>query len=167
MKDASSLDFKQNYPSFPEFARHGIPLNLVSAELILCLQQIRDKTGIPIYPSPLPSAWARTDGSQTSRHYAVNRLSDAGDVFPDRGRFLELYLHLQQVSDIGGIGIYADTNGPDGEPWPMIHFDLRPVNLRVFWARDGKYCSLAKDPAGYARVLAKIIEMEADNGYMG
>jgi len=145
--NASTLD-PSAYHSFPEFAEYGIPLDLVSASLLVTLQRIRDKTGIPIIPSPVHAGWARTNGSETSRHYAVGRLSDAGDIFPDRGRFLELYLHLQQVSDIGGIGIYADTNGPDGEPWPMIHFDLRPVDLRVFWARDGQYYSLAKDPAG-------------------
>lgn len=160
MMRASKLNHKQDYPSFPEFIENDINLNRVNAALIVTLQSLRDKTGIPIYPSPVPGAWARTDGSETSRHYAVGRLSDAGDIFPERGRYLELLFRVQQLPNIGGIGIYADTNGLDGHPWPMMHIDMRQYDLRVLWARDGDYHTLNSDPVGFARVLQKIIEME-------
>jgi len=77
---ASELTYKQNYPDFPEFAEYSIPLEHVSAALIITLQSIRTKTGISIYPSPVKSGWVRFDGSKASRHYAVDRLSDAGDL---------------------------------------------------------------------------------------
>lgn len=150
----------QSYQSFPEFAEYGIPLELVSASLLVTLQSVRDKTGIPITPSPLSDGWVRTSGSETSRHYAVNRLSDAGDIFPAKGRCLELWARLLETSNIGAIGLYADTNGPDGSPWPMIHFDLRDARQKVLWGRDGEYFYLPQDRVEFWRVVDKILKFE-------
>ncbi len=156
---ASKLTYKQDYPDFPEFAEYGIPLNHIKADLITTLQSIRTETGIPIYPGPLKSEWARFDGSKTSRHYAVDRLSDAGDIFPVRSRVLELWVRLQAIPNIGAIGLYADTDGPDGLPWPMVHFDLRNARQKVLWARDGEYFYLPQDRIEFWRIVAKITEL--------
>jgi hypothetical protein len=128
---------QSNYPNFPEFKKWGIDLSNVDAALILALQSIRTTYGIPITPSPLQDAWSRTTGSKTSRHYAVGRLSDAGDVFPEREKILDLWLQVQELDYIGGIGLYVDTKGPDGKPWPMMHIDLRPN--RLLWTSDVVY----------------------------
>jgi|GEM_PF-1339450 hypothetical protein len=127
---------QSDYPNFPEFKKWGIDLSDVDAALITTLQSIRTTYGIPITPSPLQEAWSRKKGS-TSRHYAVGRLSDAGDIFPQRERVLDLWLQIQQRGDIGGIGLYVDTKGVDGKPWPMMHIDLRPD--RLLWTSDIVY----------------------------
>lgn len=131
-------ELKQNdYPNFPEFKKWGIDLSDVDAALITTLQSIRTTYGIPITPSPLQEAWSRKKGSIKSRHYAVGRLSDAGDIFPQRERVLDLWLQIQQWGQIGGIGLYVDTKGIDGNPWPMMHIDLRPN--RLLWTSDIVY----------------------------
>ena len=158
---ASELD-PLVYHSFPEFAEYGIPLELVSAALITTLQHVRDKTGIPITPSPVHEGWARTSGSKTSRHYAVDRLSDAGDIFPARGRCLELWARLLETSNIGAVGLYSDTRGVDGAPWPMIHLDLRKTRQKVLWVRDGDYYYLPQNQIDFWRVVSKIAKMEGN-----
>jgi len=157
--NASTLD-PSAYHSFPEFAEYGIPLDLVSASLLVTLQRIRDKTGIPIIPSPVHAGWARTNGSETSRHYAVGRLSDAGDIFPVKGRCLELWARLLETSNIGAVGLYCDTNGPDGTPHPMLHFDLRPAKMKVLWVRDSDYYYLPQNRVEFWRVVGKISKIE-------
>jgi hypothetical protein len=58
----------------------------------------------------------------------VVRKSTAIDVFPE-GTPVLFYSHLLRHKQINGIGIYLDTNGVDGKPWVMFHFDIRPVGL--------------------------------------
>lgn len=161
--DASNLSFTADYPNFPEFERYNIPLKRMDAEFILLLQELRKYSGVPMYPSPVHDAWARTSGITTSRHYAVERLSDAGDIFPERGRVIELFYRAMEFTRIGGIGIYADTIGPDGRPWPMLHFDMRSDSRRVLWARDKVYCTLGIDNKGYADIVKNILAMENGN----
>ena len=158
---ASELNPQTSYPDFPEFQRYSLPLDKLNAATLITLQTVRDRTGIPVIPSPLPDGWARTDGSKTSRHYAVGRLSDAGDIFPARGRCMELWARLQAVQNIGAVGLYCDTRGPDGAPWPMIHFDLRNARNKLLWARDGDYFYLHKQPGRFWQIVQKIIDMEA------
>ena len=157
---ASELD-PIRYPNFPEFARFGIPLDLVDAAVVLILQRLRELSEIPITPSPVHGGWARTTGSSESRHYAVGRLADAGDVFPARGRLLECWVRAQEMWRIGALGLYSDTNGPDGKPWCMMHFDLRKVSRRVFWVREeGVYYYLHRNPKRYWEAFANIQQRE-------
>ena len=157
---ASLLREKTDYPNFPEFRKYGIDLSFVEAGLITTLQNIREDTGIPITPSPVKGAWYRLDGSKTSRHYAVGRLSDAGDIFPQKDRVLDLWLMVQEVTQLGGIGLYADTNGPDGKPWSMMHIDLRVG--RLLWAseligKERKYYYLPGESRLFWKVVEKVI----------
>lgn len=105
----------------------------IDPALIGQLDELRERLGRPIYPSPLAGAWTRFDGSSTSRHYAVGRLADAGDVFPE-GDIRDAWLAAQALP-FGGIGVYFDTTYQH-KPWPMLHLDLRPE--RVLWARIGR-----------------------------
>lgn len=135
---ASELSQKIDYPSFPEFRDFGIDMTKLDAALILKLQDLRSRTGIPVTPSPVIAGWYREGGSTTSRHYAVNRLSDAGDVFPARGKIMDFWLACVIDPHIGGVGFYMDTNGPDGRFWPMVHIDMRPQ--KALWVRhEGRY----------------------------
>jgi len=157
---ASQLVHFLDYPNFPEFRARGIDLSLTHADVILYLQRMRNIAGFPIYPGPYQANWGRTYGSITSEHYAVHRLSRAGDVFGERGKALNLWLLFQSFEKIKGIGIYADTKGVDGTPWPMLHFDLRD-GYRVMWAHDNdRYFYAHTCPREFWRVINKIIDFE-------
>lgn len=120
-------------------------LHRMQPALIVQLDALRERLGQPIHPSPLPDGWARTTGSTTSRHYAVNRLSDAGDVFPE-GDIRDAWLAACGIRAFGGIGVYFDTHFR-GRPWPMLHVDLRPGE-RIMWARiGGRYVYPHRSPA--------------------
>ena len=151
---------RQVIPYFPEFKKFGIDLSRIDKRLIDALIDIRYLSGIPITPSPSIDGWYRDSGSEKSRHYAIGRLSDAGDIFPARGRVLDLWLVVLSHPDINGIGLYTDTNGPDGRPWIMMHIDLRQTK-KLLWIRDcGKYYYLDKDKKDFWSCFEKVIEKD-------
>ncbi|NCU32550.1 MAG: hypothetical protein EOM23_06380 [Candidatus Moranbacteria bacterium] len=154
---AHELNSIRDYPSFPEFKNNGFDMSKIDKRLILKLQKKRNSTGIPIIPSPLREGWYRLSGSSASRHYAVNRASDAGDLFVKRGNIIDFWLECVKDNDIGGIGLYFDTTGPDGKPWIMMHIDLRP-GKRAMWIRDeGKYYSINRDKKAFWNAFKKVI----------
>ena len=117
VETAASLIFERDYSSFPEFARYKTPLEKMFPGFILNLQETRTLTGIALFPSPNPAGWARTTGDPDSRHYAIERLSDAGDIFPERGSFM-LFFNLFCKCRFGGgsefIRIRADRTANRG-----------------------------------------------------
>ena len=127
----------------PNFSPDEFPpgeLALTSPGLLSALQSLRHACGIPIKPSPVKGGLARTDGSSTSRHYAVGRKSDAIDIFPKEKPLL---VWQQAVRLFGGVGVYHDTKGPSGYSDVMLHVDMRPST--VWWCRvDGKYHAVNK-----------------------
>lgn len=158
---ASELSLKKDFPNFPEIIDYEIPLNLIDARVILNLQKLRNIFGKPIVPTRVKAGWARIDGSRTSQHYALGRLSTAGDIFPELGYCMSCWLATQQIPEIKGIGLYLDTNGIDGKFWPMMHFDLRKTEKRVFWIRDkGKYYTLGRNDAEFWQGISKLIEID-------
>ncbi len=130
--NAAQLNQAKDYPNFPELS--AIDLSLTDARTILTLQAIRTQGGFPIFPGLLQANWGRTRGSETSEHFAVGRLSTAGDVFPQRGHVMRFWTLCQGQELAGGIGLYLDTRR-NGQPWLMVHFDLRP-RPRLMWVRD-------------------------------
>jgi len=92
----------------------------------------RMQPGAYIIPSYLSGAWFRKDdAAKNSRHYAVGRLSDAGDFFPHGCDIRRAY--MLAVSMFGGVGFYLDTN-----QGVMLHCDLRTD--QVLWCRHrGRY----------------------------
>lgn len=129
---ADTLDFNL-LPNFSESEFDHIDLSRMNENLFIELQNYRDMLGKRIYPSPLQDAWHRESGSTTSRHYAIDRLSDAGDVFPDC-HILEAFVTALRCK-FGGIGVYLDTHY-QGKPWPMLHLDMRPVDQQAIWLRE-------------------------------
>lgn len=131
--------FKQGH--FPENPIYAEP------ELIYHLDFTRMRLAQRIYPSPVKGALARFSGNSKTQHYAVGRKSTAVDVFCE-GYPLVNFLSVLQLHVFNGIGIYLDTNGPDGLPWVMFHFDMRkkPFSLTqpLIWIVKKEY-SAAKD----------------------
>jgi hypothetical protein len=133
MHEINWKEIKNFHPS--EFSED--PDQFADPMLIKILQGIRKAWGKPIYPSPAKGALARFDEkSSKSQHYAVNRKSTAGDIFPE-GIPIDFLHLLFCIPALNGIGIYRDTIGPDGTAWPMFHIDIRPTGLNkfqpIFW----------------------------------
>ena len=103
--------------------------------LIHSLDDFAVVLGKAVHPSPAPGALARLDGSKTSRHYAVKRLSDGVDVFCRCSIFRAWATAMMRF---GGVGVYFDTMY-QGRPWPMLHLDKR--QKKTIWFRDeqGQY----------------------------
>lgn len=131
-------------------------LKLVDTRVLAGLNKLRDMHGKALHPSKHPDGWSRTTGSTTSRHYAVGRLSDAGDFFPE-GDVLECWLKAIQMPEWGGFGLYLDTKKSIYQPGAMMHLDLRP-GPRVFWIRNeiGEYVLKDKEPAKFWNALARV-----------
>jgi hypothetical protein len=150
--------FPREYSNFPEM--EGRDLHRVDAQFVLDLQWFRNRTGIPMLLSPVQGALSRTDdGAVNSRHFAVNRLCDAGDFFPDPSQFFECWFAAIHCERFGGIGIYADTR-LNGKPRPLLHLDTRPKTgmVPIMWARDkGIYHGVGS--VGFYRILEKIKKM--------
>jgi len=130
--------------------------------VIYFLDDYRDALGERVHPSPVSGAIVRFDGSKTSRHYAVGRLSDAIDIFPE-GNPIKAWLTAMSMPEWGGIGIYFDTHN-DGRPWVMLHLDLRPYvgHMRTVWYRlNGKDYYYPLRNADHASTLAMLLEKYA------
>jgi len=136
LDSAAELDFG----SVDHFERHEFPgdvLEHIDGDYVLGLSEYRDRLGHQVVPSPVIEGWYRTEGSEGSRHYAVGRLSDAGDVFP-KCDIREAFMVAMGCEWWGGIGVYLDTTGPSGESEPMLHLDQRAG--RTIWMRyKGRY----------------------------
>lgn len=103
--------------------------------VILMADRVRDAIGVSMYPSPVDGAFSRKYGSTTSRHYAVGKLSIAGDFFIPNMSAVEVLVRLYAMKDRPkGLGIYLDTIY-NGVPCVMIHIDLREDE--ALWIRDG------------------------------
>ncbi len=157
---ASDLDWN-SIDNFSESEFIGVDLTELDEKVILSIVDFRARLGKSVYPSPVDGAFVRTEGSLTSRHYAVNRLSDAGDFFP-KGHITEAFL-TAIATGYGGIGLYLDTNYRD-VPWPMIHLDNRKG--QVFWICEkidgvNVYTTFYphKDPKVLRAILKKLSEV--------
>ena len=131
-------------------------LENMEADLIVTIDEIRrelPKTHT-LTPSPLKGAHVRLAGSMQSRHYALNRLSDATDLFANWTTIWKIWEVAQKHPRVGGIGLYTDTwSGDPKVTKPMIHIDLRPE--RLLWVKADEYVYLDQDPRFFFRLLAE------------
>lgn len=119
-----------------------VALTMLDSRVLEGADALRDRVGRAIHPSQHLEGFARTTGSQSSRHFAGSgRMSDAGDWFPT-GDIMEWWLAAVEDRRWGGIGVYLDTAIRSNPPQPtsMLHLDLRP-GPRLFWVRNetGEY----------------------------
>jgi len=155
LPEARSIDWSE----IPNFSRREFvvdPDRYIEPFLIYRLQDFRTRYGRRVFPSPVSGAIARTNGSKTSQHFIGDwdnptRKSTAIDIFPE-GKAIHYALAAMQMVGLNGIGVYLNTKGPDGQPWVMLHIDIRrlPANAHgpVFWVvdREGNYRLPYKSP---------------------
>lgn len=130
---------KLNWKTIDNFSKDEFPEGVLAnldAEFIRTLSKFRDNLGSELYPSPLPDGWVRTKGSKGSQHYAVGRLSTAGDVFLSESQDPRTAF-TRACQYFKGVGIYYDTIY-EGKPRIMLHIDTR--DTATTWCRHkGNY----------------------------
>lgn len=132
----------------------------MNIRIIELMSELRERSGVAMFPSPVLGAHVRDSGS--SRHATEGRLSDATDFFCSWEGASRVLQEARRIYGIGGIGIYTDMifrGQPEGV-WCMFHIDARPERLEwVGWRESGKhttqYVYFNSDPAGYHKVLAE------------
>lgn len=122
----------------------------------------RKITRVPWWPSKVPGATARFDGSETSRHFAVGRLSDALDFFP--GKEVDLPWFIFQLCSsglFGGIGVYFDTKGFEMSSDIMFHVDCRPciMGFPLLWYRDNQKYYYVTNPKSFKGLCRRLNEL--------
>lgn len=109
----------------------GDVIGHMSDGIIATAKTIRDTSGVPLTPSPVPEAHVRFEDG-TSRHAIGSdgsRKSDATDLYLVRNTdAARLWLYAQRCVMVGGFGIYFDTE-LNGEKRVLVHLDNRPERL--------------------------------------
>ena len=101
-----------------------------------------------MWPSQLFDAHVRPSGN--SRHSTEDgeRLSDATDMHVKTiEQMLAAMNAAEQINEIGGIGIYFNTNTP------LIHIDMRPTRLVWVCTRNGEYIYRENNRSKFYQVL--------------
>ena len=126
------------------------PDKYAEPELIYGLSHLRKLTRKAMYPSPVSGALARFSGSSTSQHFVGPknkpvRKSKASDIFCADVPMVT-YSSILMAGMFTGIGIYLETNGPDGLPWIMFHVDIRThiSTLPLIWIVERVYDPIKK-----------------------
>jgi hypothetical protein len=126
------------YFSKSEFSED--PDKCAKPNLIYSINTLRGLCNCPIHPSPVSGALARTSGSKKSRHYAIDRKSDALD-FLVKGDFFPIFCTIISCRLFRGIGVYFDGMY-NGKPAIRYHVDLREKGLNIFepliWFQEEK-----------------------------
>lgn len=116
------------------------PDKCANPSLIYSLDSYRKRLDKSIYPSPVPGALARFNKeSKTSRHYAIERKSDAIDVFCEAPIF-QAWSIAMHSGLWNGIGVYFDTKYCN-KPWCMLHLDKRKYGS-LWFRENGEYTSM-------------------------
>jgi len=114
------------------------PNKYAHPDLLKYAQLYRTILKAKIFPSKVKGALARTSGSITSMHFVSNgSLSWAWDIFCNTHIFKAWTVALS-CGLWSGVGVYFDTNGNNGEHWPMLHLDLR-IKPLVWYRDNGEY----------------------------
>jgi uncharacterized protein YcbK (DUF882 family) len=108
---------------------------------------LRQLSGIPMTPSQLAAAHVRTEGQSRHSTHGGTRLSDATDIHVGTTQaMLNVFTQAQRIEDVGGIGIYFDTNRP------MFHIDMRPERLLWHRTKEGHYIYLSDSATTYEAI---------------
>ena len=132
---------------FSEDIKHADP------ELLNDMDKLRAFARVKIYPSPVPGALARFDiGTSDSRHYAVNRKSDALDFFTSGDPF-EVFTKIIQSGLFKRVGVYFDTYFK-GRKEVMFHVDEKDQHL--LWSRVDKKYLYSNNPVFYRNLFKQF-----------
>lgn len=145
----------------PRFTKNDWPkgvLNFLDADVLTkAVFPLRDLSNVPMWPSSLFDAHIRHEGNSMHSTKGKTRYALATDMHVSTiANMLKAMYSAEQIPEIGGIGIYFDTNTP------LIHVDLRPQ--RLVWVRtsEGEYVYRENDPKVFYQTLAQ--ELEKANG---
>ena len=118
-------------------------VNYIDPEAMQLYDKARAATKVSWHPSNVKGAVARFSGSPTSRHYAIDRYSDALDFFIAIDTDIEWFLfNLFSTGIFGAIGVYFDTTGYEYSSDVMFHVDCRhnTMGIPLVWYRiEGEY----------------------------
>ena len=137
-----------NPEEFSERLQYASPLLLEKLDLF------RDYIRKVINPSKAKGALARFEGSATSQHYAVGRLSTAVDVFVDAPPAWVFYKALE--FGWNGVGVYFDTHNNEGKKQIMFHFDTRVVNTS-WYRNENKYHWVTHNPEELDKLFRGLV----------
>lgn len=112
----------------------------------------RKDAGVAMWPSKLFGAHVRPDGNSCHSTKGGTRLAYATDMhIKSHKDMMKVFNVLQANDQVGGIGLYFDTNTP------MIHMDTREGCM--MWLRvAGEYIYAHKDPVRFYKELGKALE---------
>ena len=144
------------------------PVLYAEARQVYNLDQWREWLGSKAYPSKAEGGLARFSGDKTSRHRVildgdnVVKRSDANDIFPELPQ--AAWLLAITCGLFGAVGLYTDTKGNNGQPWPMLHLDGRPQPgnghdrpYPLLWHRhDGEYHYIQYHPDQLDRMIGML-----------
>jgi hypothetical protein len=142
------------------------PDKYISPQIVHNLEQFRRWYGSPIHPSPVERGLARfKDRDEGSRHYAVGRLSDALDWFPE-GSVQQAWLLAISCGLFGAVGIYTNTKFR-GRKWTMFHTDNRPGGVGhsrthplLWWRNEDGYFYLQYDREARQRFFGLLDKLD-------
>lgn len=103
--------------------------DLMDEELLLKLDELRDRLGSPISISPAEGAIGRRMGSQKRSYHNLDfhQYVKAIDVMPATDDLTKVF-RLAKAVGFGGIGIY-----PHWKPRHGLHLDVRPKQYKRRW----------------------------------
>ena len=110
-------------------------LHLLDHRVPYVIDKLRKRIGGRLVPSPVGGAIAREGKKhKSSQHYANPQqgiYSTAIDLMSPDIDLFTVFREAQEMSEIGGIGLYPDWN-----PFPGVHIDLRlrkPGGAPAIW----------------------------------
>ena len=138
-----------NMPDF-ELKEFNEMSKYMHVSLLSATQYYRTALACAVNISKAIGSIARMDGRKTSTHRIffsadgqITKYSTGIDVFCNTHIFKAWTVALNS-NLFGGVGVYFDTYGNDGEFWPMLHLDLRSLPL-AWYRENGKYFYIHKD----------------------
>lgn len=153
MKKASALT-----AFHPKFTKSDWPegvLDFMDADVLTkAVFPLRDQSGVPMWPSSLFGAHIRREGNSMHSTKGDTRLALATDMHVSTiANMLKAMYNAEKIPEIGGIGIYFDTNTP------LIHVDLRPTRLVWLRTSKGEYVYRENNPVVFYETLATELEL--------
>lgn len=148
----------------PEEWPDGV-LKQMDAKVIMQLSMLREKTNVPMTPSPVAGAHVRETGNSQHSTQEGTRLSTATDFFVGWINAATVLHEAMAQQGIGGVGIYDKLmlQGTPGD-FCMFHIDTRSDD--IWWVGTGRdpieYVYAHQDPDRFHQLIAQMIRRNID-----